>query len=116
MAYINNAVSLVLYSIVSFATSFPSKIISCISINIQQLVLCSICQVTLMLSYYYSLKNMSVRLTKVVLLFVPIMTLLIQLLSAFVAISATQLIGVIITLTSSLSFIFLENKKKRDDI
>ena len=111
MAYINNVVSLLLYLTSSFATAYPSKIISCISSNIQQLGLCSICQVTLMLSYYYSLNKMSVRLTKVILLFVPIMTLVIQLLISYVTINATQLIGVIITLASSLLFIFFENKK-----
>lgn len=116
MAYINNAVSLLLYFITSFVTAYPSRIISCISSNIRQLGLCSVCQVTLMLSYYYSLKNMSVRLTKVILLFVPILTLMIQLLLSYVTISTTQLIGILITLVSSFLFIFIENKKMREDI
>lgn len=104
IVYINNMVSWLLYFCLAFV--FEGSVF----FNVTELynsnlwligILCSICQMALMLTYYQALAKYQVWIVKASLLLIPIITLFVNVLFSSESITLVQIVGIGVTLTSA---------------
>lgn len=110
VAYINNLVSLVLYAICT--SFFGRNQISCLLSETNKIwfiinifLLSSICQTCLMITYYENLKVLPVWVVKASLLFVPALSMIIEIVFLQTTISLLSVLGLALVLLGGLGII-----------
>ena len=112
IVFINNAVSWLLYLLVSCCSagiSFSLQHFFNAPMNIIILMFCGICQIMLMLTYYSALGKFQVWIVKSILLLIPILTLVWDILLGHLM-TLTQFIGICLAVISALAIIIREKK------
>lgn len=107
VAYVNNIVSFVLYAI---CTSFLGRRqIACLFTEMNSIwfviatfLLCSICQTCLMITYYRNLEVLPVWVVKTSLLFVPALSMIIEILFLKTTINLSAFLGFLLVLLGGL--------------
>lgn len=107
VAYINNIVSLVLYAV---CTSFLGRRqIACLFTEVNRIwfvigifLLCSICQTCLMITYYRNLEVLPVWVVKASLLFVPALSMIIEIFFLKTTINLSSLLGFLLVTLGGL--------------
>ena len=117
IAVVNNFVALLMYSLCTLVTyNFNFDVKNSLWNNILPLLGCTICQATLLLTYYKGLAIFKVWLIKVILLFIPVLTTVIQFFFFKMEFQIAQIIGIGITILSGMALIIIECKKSEKDI
>lgn len=107
VAYINNIVSFVLYAVCTFFLGREQ--IKCLFTEMNRIwfvmgifLLCSICQTCLMITYYRNLEMLPVWVVKTSLLFVPALSMIIDIFFLKTTINLVALLGVLLVLLGGL--------------
>lgn len=107
VAYINNIVSFVLYAVCTFFLG--RRQITCLFTEMNRIwfvigtfLLCSICQTCLMITYYRNLEVLPVWVVKTSLLFVPALSMIIDIFFLKTTINLSALLGFLLVLLGGL--------------
>lgn len=110
VAYTNNLVALVMYAVCTFF--FGREQVTCLFLKTNKIwfvidvfLLCSICQTSLMITYYRNLKVLPVWVVKASLLFVPTLSMIIEIIFLHTTISILSFLGFILVLLGGLGII-----------
>lgn len=111
IVYINNTISLLLYlvAVIAFDGSVFLNITQLYQSNLWLVgMVCGICQITLMLTYYSALAKYQVWIVKATLLLIPIITLLVNVLLLSEHITLVQIVGIGITVFGAFCLVLRE--------